>query len=66
MNLEEETKEIGNYCIEYEIKEKFFKDEIELYEFFQRNYNKFILSLSEINSGFSVTYREEYINEVKK
>ncbi|QBZ69500.1 hypothetical protein [Enterococcus phage vB_EfaP_Efmus1] len=66
MNLEEETKEVGIYCIEYEIKEKYFKDEIELYEFFQRNYNKFILRILEINNGFSVTYREEYINEIKE
>ncbi|QBZ69372.1 hypothetical protein H3T68_gp04 [Enterococcus phage vB_EfaP_Efmus4] len=66
MNLEEETKEIAEYYVEYEIKEKYFKDEIKLYEFFQRNYNKFILSISEINNGFSVTYREEYINEVKE
>lgn len=58
MNLEE-TKEIVVYCIEYEIKEKYFKDEIELYEFFQTNYNKFILRILEINNGFSVTYREE-------
>lgn len=64
MNLEEEIKEIDTYCIEYEIKEKYFKDEIELYEFFQRNYNKFILRIFELKNGFSVTYREEYINEI--
>ena len=59
MNLEEETKEIVKYYVEYEIKEKYFKDEIELYKFFQRNYNKFILRILEIKNGFSVTYREE-------
>lgn len=66
MNLEEETKEIVKYSVEYEIKEKYFKDETELYEFFQRNYNKFILRIFELKNGFSVTYREEYINEIKK
>ncbi|QBZ69578.1 hypothetical protein [Enterococcus phage vB_EfaP_Ef7.4] len=65
MNLEE-AKEIAKYYVEYEIKEKYFKNEIELYEFFQRNYNKFILSISEINNGFSVTYREEFYNEIEK
>lgn len=66
MNFEEETKEIVKYYVEYEIKEKYFKDETELYEFFQINYNKFILRILEFKNGFSVTYREEYINEVEE